>query len=231
MICPSPSATASLHSYHGIVEPVMCEPLVALDACVPQRRILVATEREYRLIHLLSIKYLEAHEQIEVLHRQAGDRQEQIRLQLGDHVLQRVLAKIGQVHEGRYARRELDQLFLQKLALRFVFLLLLGELLLLFLGEFLSLSLILEFLDFFALIDDGLYDVVAQRAPALDTFYSGYRVWVIKDSAERVVIHVYQQRAFPLARQQCRRSTCHRDIQNVASIDLSHVRAVVSQHR
>ena len=109
----------------------MCEPLVALDARVPQRGILVAAEREHRLVHLLGIEDLEAHEQMEVLHRQAGDGQKQVRLQLGDHVLQRVLAKIGQVHERRDARRELDQLFLHELALGLVFLLLLGELLLL----------------------------------------------------------------------------------------------------
>ena len=109
----------------------MCEPFVALDARVPQRGILVATEREHRLVHLLGIEDLEAHEQMEILHRQAGDGQKQLRLQLGDHVLQRVLAKIGQVHERRDARCELDQLFLHQLALGLVFLLLFGELLLL----------------------------------------------------------------------------------------------------
>jgi hypothetical protein len=46
-------------SYHGVVESVMCEPLTALDARVPQRGILVATEREQRLIHLLGIEYSE----------------------------------------------------------------------------------------------------------------------------------------------------------------------------
>ena len=48
---------ASLHSYDCVVESVMCEPLVALNACVPQRRILVATEREHRLVHLLGIEH------------------------------------------------------------------------------------------------------------------------------------------------------------------------------
>jgi hypothetical protein len=63
-----------LSCYHGVVGSVMCEPLVTLDARVPQRGILVAAEREHRLIHLLGIEYLEAaHEQVEVLHRQAGD--------------------------------------------------------------------------------------------------------------------------------------------------------------
>ena len=66
---------------------------MARDAGVPQRGILVAAEGEHRLIHLLGIEYLEAHQQVEVLHGQASDNQKQVRLQPGDHVLQRVLAK------------------------------------------------------------------------------------------------------------------------------------------
>ena len=41
----------------------------------------------------------EANEQVEVLDRQAGDRLEEIGLQLCDHVLEGVLAEVGQVHE------------------------------------------------------------------------------------------------------------------------------------
>ena len=52
-----------------------------------------------------------------------------------------------------------------------------------FLGQLLVFGLVLEFLDLLALVDDGLDDVVAQRAPALDTFYSGHCLGVIKDSA------------------------------------------------
>src|SRR5271166_6417025 len=52
--------TASLPSYHGVIEPVMCEPLVALDPRVPQRGILVATKREHRLVHLLGVENLQA---------------------------------------------------------------------------------------------------------------------------------------------------------------------------
>jgi hypothetical protein len=66
-------AAALLFSHHGVVESIVCEPLVARDARVPQRGILVATERENRLVHLLSIEHLQAHEKMEVLHRQAGD--------------------------------------------------------------------------------------------------------------------------------------------------------------
>ena len=100
-----------------------------------------------------------------------------------------------------------------------------------FLRQLLVFGLVLEFLDLLALVDDGLDDVVAQRAPALDAFYGGHRLGVIKDSAQRVVVHVHQQCALPFARQQRGRGACHRDIKNAASIDLSHVRAVVGQHR
>jgi hypothetical protein len=40
---------------------------------VAQRGILVATEREHRLVHLLGIEHLQAHEQVEVLYRQTSD--------------------------------------------------------------------------------------------------------------------------------------------------------------
>ena len=41
----------------------MREPCVALDARVPQRGILVAAEREHRLVHLLGVEHSQAHEQ------------------------------------------------------------------------------------------------------------------------------------------------------------------------
>src|SRR5947209_14965323 len=107
-------------SNHGVIEPIMCEPFVAFDARIPQRGILVATEREHRLVHLLGIKHLEAYEKVEILYRQTRDSQKQVRLQLRDHVLQRVIAKIGKVHEYVDARRELDQLFLYELEILLV---------------------------------------------------------------------------------------------------------------
>ena len=121
----------SLPRHHGVVEPVVGEALVALDARVAERGVFVAAEGEHGLVHLLGVEHLQAHEQVEVLHRQPGDGQEQVRLQLGDDVLQRVLAEVGQVHERRDARGELDQLLLDQLALGLVLLLLVGELLLL----------------------------------------------------------------------------------------------------
>jgi hypothetical protein len=77
-----------------------------------------------------------------------------------------------------------------------------GELLHLFVGQFLSFGLVLEFLDLLALVDDGLDDVVAQRTPAFYPFYSGHCLRVIKDSAQRIVVHVHQECALPLAGQQ-----------------------------
>jgi len=39
----------------------MPEPLLALDTGVPQRGILIAAEREHRLVHLLGVEHLETH--------------------------------------------------------------------------------------------------------------------------------------------------------------------------
>jgi hypothetical protein len=89
--------------------------------------------------------------------------------------------------------------FLHELALGLVFLVLFGELLHLFVCQFLFLGLVLEFL---ALVDDGLDDVVAQGMPAFDPFYSGHCLRVIKPSPERIVVHIHQEWALPLAGQQ-----------------------------
>src|SRR3974390_3048130 len=89
---------------------------MALDPRVAQRGIFITAEGEDGLVHLLGVEDLEAHEQGEVIYRQTGDRLKQPRLNLGDHVLQRVLPEIGQIHEGRNARGELDELLLYELA-------------------------------------------------------------------------------------------------------------------
>jgi len=47
---------------------------VTLDAGVTKRRIFIAAEGENGLVHLLGVEHLEADKQMEVLHRQAGDR-------------------------------------------------------------------------------------------------------------------------------------------------------------
>ena len=92
------------------------------------------------------------------------------------------------------------------------------------------LGLVLELLDLLALVDDGLDDVVAQRAPALDALHGGHRLGIVQDAAQGVVVHVHQQRALPLAGQQRGRGARHRDVENAARVDLRHVRAVVGQH-
>ena len=57
-----------LPGYHGVVETVVGEPFMALDARVAQRGILVTPECEYGLIHLFGVEHLETHEQMEILH-------------------------------------------------------------------------------------------------------------------------------------------------------------------
>lgn len=73
----------------------MGQPGVAVEAGIAQRGILVAAEGKHRPVHLLDVEDLEAHQQVEVLYREAGDGQEQVGLEPGDHVLQGVLAEVG----------------------------------------------------------------------------------------------------------------------------------------
>ena len=135
---------------------------------------------------------------MEILHGQTGDSPKQLRFQLCDHILQRVLAVVRQVHERRNARRKLDQLLLHELALGLVFLLLLGELLLLLRGQLAVLALVLQLLDLLALVDDRLDDAVSQRAPSLDAFDRGHRLGIVEDAAQRVVVHIHEQRGLPI---------------------------------
>ena len=46
---------------HSVVEAVMTELLMAVDAGVGERSIFVAAEGEYGLVHLLRIEHLESH--------------------------------------------------------------------------------------------------------------------------------------------------------------------------
>ena len=62
--------------HDGIVQPVVGQPRMALDAGVAKRRVFVASEREYGLVHLLGVEHPELHEQVEILDRQAGHRPE-----------------------------------------------------------------------------------------------------------------------------------------------------------
>ena len=182
----------------------MSEVRVRVDAGVREACVLVAAEREHSLVHLLGVEHSESHEKVEILDRQAGDGKEQIWFELGDHVLEGVLAEVGQVHERRDAGRELDQLLLDELPLGLVLLLLVRELLLLLGRQITVLGLALELFDLLALVDDRLDDVVTERAPALDALDRFHGFWVVEDAAQRVVVNVDQERGLPLASEQRR---------------------------
>ena len=55
------------------------------------------------LVHLLGVEHLDPNQHVEVLCPQARDRQEQVGLQLGDHILKCNLAKVSQVLECQQA--------------------------------------------------------------------------------------------------------------------------------
>ena len=46
---------------HHVVKPVVSQLLVALDSRIAERSVLIATKREYRLVHLLGIEHIETH--------------------------------------------------------------------------------------------------------------------------------------------------------------------------
>ena len=118
---------------------------VGANAGVGQGRVFVAAESKNDLVHVDGIEHVQAYQQLEVVYAQAGDFFEKSRIELGDDILQRVFPEIGQVYEGRDAGGELDQLFLDLLALGLVVLLLLAELPLLLESEGLAFSfLVLE---------------------------------------------------------------------------------------
>src|SRR5437588_4778226 len=88
----------SLPRNYGVIEPIVGQSLVTLDSRIAERGVFVPAEGEDSLVHLLGIKDLQAHEQMEVLDRQTGNGKKQLRFQLGDDILERVLAEVGQVH-------------------------------------------------------------------------------------------------------------------------------------
>ena len=60
---------------------------MALDSRIAERDIFVTAEREDGLVYLLGVEHPQTHEQVEILHGQARDRQKQVRLQFRDDVL------------------------------------------------------------------------------------------------------------------------------------------------
>ncbi len=51
-----------LPSHHRVVQAILGQPDVALDARVAERRVLVAPEGKHRLIHLLGVEHFEAYQ-------------------------------------------------------------------------------------------------------------------------------------------------------------------------
>ncbi len=52
----------SVSGNNGVIQSVMGQTRVALDAGVPERCVFVAAERENRLVHVLGVEHLEPHE-------------------------------------------------------------------------------------------------------------------------------------------------------------------------
>ena len=92
---------------------------MAVDSRVRKRSIFVSAEGEHRLVHLLGIEDPESNKEMKVLNRQTRHCHEQVRLELGDDVLECVFAEVREIHESRYAGGELDELLLHKFALGF----------------------------------------------------------------------------------------------------------------
>ena len=131
--------------------------LVAVHAGIDEARVLVPAELVNGVIHARIVEYAKRNQQLEVGHGKTGDLLEKPRLQLRDDILQCLLAVVGQVHEHRDSRSELDELLLNELALALVLLLLLGELALLLGGQVLLLA--LGLLHGLRLVHDRLDDV------------------------------------------------------------------------
>ena len=122
-LCP----TRALDGDDGVVEPVVPQPFVRVDARIGEGCVLVPPEGEHRLVHVAGVEYAKGDEQVEVRNREAGDGLEEVGLQLGDLVLERVFTETGEIRESWDASRELDQLLLNLLSLALVFLLLVRE--------------------------------------------------------------------------------------------------------
>jgi hypothetical protein len=67
-----------------------CEAGVGIDAGVAEGSVFVTVEGEDGLVHLLGVERPQPHEEVEVLDGQSCHRAEQIGLQFGDDILERV---------------------------------------------------------------------------------------------------------------------------------------------
>lgn len=70
---------ASFPRHYGVIQPIMSQTWMAVYADVTKRCVLISPECKHGLVHLLSIENLERNEQVEVIHRQAGNNAKQLR--------------------------------------------------------------------------------------------------------------------------------------------------------
>src|ERR1700734_265269 len=97
---------------------------VLIDPGVAQAGILIALEFVNGVVHQAAVEQSQADKQREVGYGQAGNLLEQAGFQLRNHILQRPLSVVGQIHENWNPRGELNELLLNLLPLAVVFLLL-----------------------------------------------------------------------------------------------------------
>ena len=199
-----------------------------VQAGVGQAGILIALEFKDGIVHQAGVEHIQFHQQIEVLHIQTGHFFEKSRLQLRDHILQRALPVIRQIHKDRHTGGKFDELLLNLLTHGFVFFFFLGDFLFLLLGELLALFL-LGLFHALRFVDNGL-NIRVQAAEALNFHQSLHGLLVRHQSPERIIVHIDQQCGFPALGQQRGRGTGHGDIQNILSVDLLHAAAVVGQY-
>ena len=199
--------------------------IVTINAGVAQTGIFVPLEFVHSIVHQGIVEYTQRYQQLKVLHRQTGDLLEQARLQLGDHILQAALPVVRQIHEHRNAGGELDEFFLNLLALGLVLFFLVRKLLLLLRGKVFG-AFLLRLFHLFGLCDDG-FDVRVQAAEAFDLHQSIHGLLVGNEAGEGLIVHVHQKYAFPALCQQGGRGASHSNVENIPGVDLPHGTAIM----
>lgn len=130
---------------------------IRLDARVRNRGVLIVAQREHGLVYRRGLEHVEGDEQAEIVDRQSRDRPGQVGFELCDDFSWRILAKVGELHEGRDASRELDQLFLDLLSLALLLLLFVRQLFPQLWRQIIP-CLLLRVFHRLGLIDDGFED-------------------------------------------------------------------------
>ena len=91
-------------------------------------------------------------------------------------------------------------------------------------------ALFLCLFDGFGFVDNGL-NICVQTAEAFNAHQCVHSVLIGKQTCQRLVIHVYQQRRLPTFRQQRSRGASHSNIQNFGGIYLPHRAPIIGKHR